>query len=122
MLMSRYTHLQLFLLVEPLSLPLSLPLSPSPTSSPNHLSSFIPWDCRAQKQVDTLLAELGPKGEPICATQASCAAYLALRADIVQMLELRKRLQHRQAAEASQGGSEGRGRRAHKGKVPPFPH
>ena len=67
--------------------------------------------------MDTLLAELGPKGEPVCATQATCAAYLALRADIVQMLELRKRLQHRQAAEASQGGSEGRGRRAHKGKV-----
>ncbi|KAK9836548.1 hypothetical protein WJX74_002878 [Apatococcus lobatus] len=78
----------------------------------------VPGGARAQKQVDTLLAELGPKGEPICATQATCAAYLALRADIVQMLELRKRLQHRQAAEASQGGSEGRGRRAHKGKVP----
>ena len=51
--------------------------------------------CRAQKLVDTTMAELGVPGPPAVPTRATCGAYLALRAEVIAMLELRKTLQHR---------------------------
>ena len=51
--------------------------------------------CRAQKLVDTTMAELGVAAGPAVATRATCGAYLALRAEVISMLEMRKTLQHR---------------------------
>ena len=51
--------------------------------------------CRAQKLVDTTMGELGVPGPPAVPTRATCGAYLALRAEVIAMLELRKTLQHR---------------------------
>ena len=51
--------------------------------------------CRAQKLVDTTMAELGVPGPPAVPTRATCGAYLALRAEVIAMLEMRKTLQHR---------------------------
>ena len=51
--------------------------------------------CRAQKLVDTTMLELGVPGPPNVPTRATCGAYLALRAEVIAMLELRKTLQHR---------------------------
>ncbi|KAL3131021.1 hypothetical protein ABBQ38_000343 [Trebouxia sp. C0009 RCD-2024] len=72
---------------------------------------------RAQKLVDTTMLELGVPGPPSVPTRATCGAYLALRAEVIAMLELRKTLQHRQAGEGGPG-SDNRGRRAAKGKAP----
>ncbi|DBA74706.1 hypothetical protein WJX79_003116 [Trebouxia sp. C0005] len=72
---------------------------------------------RAQKLVDTTMSELGVPGPPAVPTRATCGAYLALRAEVIAMLEMRKTLQHRQAGEGGPG-SDSRGRRAAKGKAP----
>ena len=48
-----------------------------------------------QKLVDTTLAELGVSAGPAIPTRATCGAYLALRAEVIAMLEMRKTLQHR---------------------------
>lgn len=50
---------------------------------------------RAQKLVDTTMAELGVSAGPAVPTRATCGAYLALRAEVISMLEMRKTLQHR---------------------------
>lgn len=55
----------------------------------------IVWFCRAQKLVDTTMSELGVSGPPAVPTRATCGAYLALRAEVIALLELRKTLQHR---------------------------
>lgn len=64
---------------------------------------------RAQKTVDVTLAELGIKGPPAVPTRSVCGAWLALRAEVIQVLELKKRLQNRQgnaggAGEDKRGG------------------
>lgn len=41
------------------------------------------------------MVELGVPGPPDVPTRATCGAYLALRAEVIAMLELRKTLQHR---------------------------
>ena len=41
------------------------------------------------------MVELGVPGPPSVPTRATCGAYLALRAEVIAMLELRKTLQHR---------------------------
>ena len=41
------------------------------------------------------MSELGVPGPPAVPTRATCGAYLALRAEVIVMLELRKTLQHR---------------------------
>ncbi len=41
------------------------------------------------------MSELGVPGPPAVPTRATCGAYLALRAEVIAMLELRKTLQHR---------------------------
>ena len=41
------------------------------------------------------MVELGVPGAPAVPTRATCGAYLALRAEVIAMLELRKTLQHR---------------------------
>ncbi|KAK9805209.1 hypothetical protein WJX72_006091 [[Myrmecia] bisecta] len=75
---------------------------------------------RAQKSVDTALTELGIPGPPTVPTRAVCGAWLALRAEVIAMQDLKRRLLNRQAAEGTLGGGgpEGRGKRAHKGKAP----
>ena len=41
------------------------------------------------------MVELGVPGPASVPTRATCGAYLALRAEVIAMLELRKTLQHR---------------------------
>ena len=82
--------------MRPSSLMLDCPLS----SKLEHLSVFPDLHaghtfCRAQKLVDTTMGELGVPGPPDVPTRATCGAYLALRAEVIAMLELRKTLQHR---------------------------
>lgn len=62
--------------------------------------------CRAQKLVDTTMSELGVPGPPAVPTRATCGAYLALRAEVIAMLEMRKTLQHRSVSLQTYGTSE----------------
>jgi hypothetical protein len=58
---------------------------------------------RAHKNVDTLLAEAGWPSvltAPRNCTRATAGAFLALRGEAMQLLEMRRLLQNRQMAEA----------------------
>ena len=48
---------------------------------------------RSQKGVDAMLAELGVAGPPAMATRATCGSWLALRAEVIAMLDLRRQYQ-----------------------------
>mmetsp|Transcript_36457 Transcript_36457/g.102972 ORF Transcript_36457/g.102972 Transcript_36457/m.102972 type:complete len:412 (-) Transcript_36457:166-1401(-) len=74
---------------------------------------------RAQKTVDITLLELGIKGPPTVPTRAVCGAWLALRAEVIQVLELKKRVQsssggadsdkrHKRKGQGDQGGRPGK--------------
>ena len=52
------------------------------------------------------MTELGVPGPPAVPTRATCGAYLALRAEVIAMLELRKTLQHRSVSLQTYGTSE----------------
>ena len=52
------------------------------------------------------MSELGVPGPPAVPTRTTCGAYLALRAEVVAMLELRKTLQHRSVFLQTYGLSE----------------
>lgn len=53
---------------------------------------------------------------PDMSTRETCGAWLALRRDIVELQELKRKVQVR--ADGARGdGPEGRGKRTHKGKV-----
>ena len=47
---------------------------------------------RVPKLVDSTMAELGVSGPPDIATRATCGAYLALRAEVIALQELKRRL------------------------------
>ena len=80
--------------------------------------------CRAQKSVETALADLGMSTTPDMSTRETCGAWLALRREIIELNDLKRRMQVR-ADGAGSVGPEGRGKRTHKGKVtcqaPPHP-
>lgn len=50
---------------------------------------------RAQKTVESTLIELGVDNGPVVTTRATCGAWLALRAEIIAMMDLKRRLQNR---------------------------
>ncbi len=68
--------------------------------------------------METLLGEVGATASPEMPTRETCGAWLMLRMEVIALQEARKRLLARNAAEAG-GNPEGRGKRAHKGKVGP---
>lgn len=74
---------------------------------------------RGQKSLDALMADLGVSANgPEVPTRATCGAWLALRLEAIAALELKKRLHARLTGDApGSAGPEGRGKRAHKGKV-----
>ena len=72
--------------------------------------------CRAQKSVETALADLGMSTTPDMSTRETCGAWLALRREIIDLNDLKRRVQVR-ADGAGSVGPEGRGKRTHKGKV-----
>lgn len=72
--------------------------------------------CRAQKSVETALADLGMTATPDMSTRETCGAWLALRREIIDLNDLKRRVQVR-ADGAGSVGPEGRGKRTHKGKV-----
>jgi hypothetical protein len=82
-------------------------LSHHPLASPLRLLTHpasAPAPCsRAQKSVDSLLQDLGwptVLAAPRNATRATAGAFLAMRAEAMQLLEMRRLLQNRQMAEA----------------------
>jgi len=69
---------------------------------------------RAQKTVDVTLAELGIKGAPCVPTRAVCGAWLSLRAEVIQVLELKKKVQTKQGSAGSLGNIDGERQRKRK--------
>ena len=65
------------------------------------------------------MADLGVSANgPEVPTRATCGAWLALRLEAIAALDLKKRLHARLTGDApGSAGPEGRGKRAHKGKV-----
>jgi hypothetical protein len=66
--------------------------------------------------VEQLLVEVGVTASPEMPTRETCGAWLMLRMEVIALQEAKKRLQNRAQAESG-GNPEGRGKRAHKGKV-----
>jgi hypothetical protein len=63
----------------------------------------LPLHSRAHKNVDTLLAEVGwpaTLAAPRNCTRATAGAFLAMRGEATQLLEMRRLLQNKQMAEA----------------------
>ena len=54
--------------------------------------------CRLQKGVEGSMAELGQGAFPRCATRQTCGAYLSLQQEVIQLLDLKRRLQLKQAS------------------------
>ena len=71
---------------------------------------------RAQKSVETALADLNMTNTPDMPTRETCGAWLALRKEIIELQDLKRKVQGR-ADGAGSVGPEGRGKRSHKGKV-----
>lgn len=74
-----------------------------------------PLLCRVQKMVEQTLIDVGIGNTPEMPTRETCGAWLMLRMEVIALQEAKKRLQNRALGEA--GNPEGRGKRAHKGKV-----
>lgn len=72
--------------------------------------------CRAQKSVETALTDLNMTTTPDMPTRETCGAWLALRREIIELQDLKRKVQVR-ADGAGSVGPEGRGKRTHKGKV-----
>lgn len=67
--------------------------------------------------VEQLLSEVGVVATPEMPTRETCGAWLMLRTEVIALVEARKRLANNRAAAEAGGNPEGRGKRAHKGKV-----
>lgn len=65
--------------------------------------------------VEQTLTDVGIANSPEMPTRETCGAWLMLRMEVIALQEAKKRLQNRALGEA--GNPEGRGKRAHKGKV-----
>ncbi len=66
--------------------------------------------------METALADLSMTSTPDMPTRETCGAWLALRRDVVELQDLKRKVQVR--ADGARGdGPEGRGKRTHKGKV-----
>lgn len=66
--------------------------------------SKVPGGARAQKLVETTIAELGVPEGPRMPTRAVSGAWLSLRNDVVAMLNLKRQLQHRQGNDPGAAG------------------
>lgn len=66
--------------------------------------------------METALADLGMTHTPDMPTRETCGAWLALRREIIELQDLKRKVQVR-ADGAGSVGPEGRGKRSQKGKV-----
>ena len=66
--------------------------------------------------METALADLHMTNTPDMPTRETCGAWLALRREIIELQDLKRKVQVRADGQGSVG-PEGRGKRSHKGKV-----